>query len=251
MNHVVARLKDYSGQVATGLRILAVCFAAATASAGTAQASELSLIIHRGEKSIEIFAAMPMQTAVGALGLDTELLAGPNGEVDFWALRETHWLVGDELFKDVAVSQAGEPMPLEAMALMVHPEDDPIPFSTPIDGYLAVSVCTAPLDADNLPLDHLTLYTGLIGFPDEPMDPLTLTLPLSDETPDQVFVYDYFDGALKHKGIYAVPEDGTIALPGVPKPHTMTAGAVALLTIGLLGGAAVWRLRPSAKDKDA
>ncbi len=106
--------------------------------------SGLEMIVDRGDGHVSVFLSMPAPAAVDLFGLPPAALVGADGTVPFDALRLGTFDIGDTLWTDVRATIDGVPATFEAMSLMVHPKDSRAPFDTPLDGIIAIGVCTVP-----------------------------------------------------------------------------------------------------------
>ncbi len=161
-----------------------------------AQADDMTLVIERGNDAIEFYFALGADVMVETFGLPQNRLAGPNGTVEFDSLREGTFDMGDELFAGVEAQIGETPALFEAMSLMVHPETDALPLETPLDGMIAIAVCTAPTPATPPGLDELRAYAGYIAYTDTPQAPLSLKVPAIGRDDLTVHIRDHTRGML-------------------------------------------------------
>lgn len=155
--------------------VAAVALCAVGPSAGAAE--QIDLIVDRGTRGIEMFLGMPARTAITRFGLDPELLTGAGGVVDFAEFSGGTWDIGDHLLADVDVRIGGAAAGFEATSLMVHLNEQRLPFLTPVDGLTAISVCGVAQPATPPTLDDLYLYAGFVAYPPDTQAPLQFTLP--------------------------------------------------------------------------
>ena len=139
-------------------------------------ASSLDIIVLRGEDTIEVFFSAPTRGYIDLFGMSPSMLEEPDGTVDFDALREGTFDMADDIFASVDTWFAGAPVFFEAMSMMVHPIDDRLQFRTPVDGMVAMAVCTVPTPDIPPALDTLWAYSGFITYVDDPSGPVSLEL---------------------------------------------------------------------------
>ncbi|MCV6595785.1 MAG: hypothetical protein OIF40_01700 [Mangrovicoccus sp.] len=202
-----------------------------------AWADPLELIINRKSDSVTIYLAAPLDIAAQRFGgLPPQLQPGPDG-MDTETLREgtldsTDWFI--------ARSQArlgGTEAPLEPLSIMIHPSDLELPFETPHDGLMAISVCTAPPSTAQPP-SAFTLYAGLYLYPVDGRQALDLELGSFGPNQTQILVREYWDwDALGPAELHQMSATG-LSLDRVkqdPAPLWLAAGAgaLALLSTGL------------------
>lgn len=138
---------------------------------------QIELIVDRGTRGIEIFLGMPARTAITRFGLDPALLTGMGGAVNFADFSGGTWDIGDHLLAGVDVRIGRAAAEFEATSLMVHLNEQRLPFETPIDGLTAISVCGVAQPATPPTLDDLYLYAGFVAYPPNAQAPLQFTLP--------------------------------------------------------------------------
>lgn len=226
---------------AASLPVLAGCLAVALST--PAAAEDIEIVIDRGADSVEVYMAMNAATMTNAFGLPPTLLADEHGLVDIEPLRQGTWQIGDALLANVETRLDDAPAVFEAMSLMVHPADSPLPLDTPIDGMVAIAVCTVPTPETHPGLSELRAYVGFIAYPVDPEQIVSFSLPESGRQPLDITVRDFKNGQLVASSTHKVADGGTLTI--------VTAGAaaswlgfVALAGLGVTGlGASVALLR--------
>jgi hypothetical protein len=222
--------------------VLALAFLAA----GPGRTQDVSLVLDRGETAVELFVGMPARTAVEAFGLAPDLLEGPDGTVDFVALREGTWGIGDALFAGVKTQIGGKDAAFEGMSLMVHLKDLRLPLETPLDALTAISVCGVEPPAVPPTLDDLYLYAGMIAYTSDPQAALRLDLPRDRQDALQVQLRDYRQGRLIAAQQFALPPGQALTLGGADRWWMWAAGLAGLGALAMTG---VWfrRALPAAR----
>jgi hypothetical protein len=174
----------------------AIALCGALIGAVPAGAEGISVVVSRGDASVELFVGMPARTAVDAFGLPPHLLEQPDGTVDFTGFSQGTWDMGDALFAGVTTTIGDTDVQFEGMSVMVHLTDQRLPLETPLDGLTAISVCGVEPPAEPQTLDDLYLYAGLIGYTPDPQAVLQLHLPQDRQDTIEVRVRDYQQGQL-------------------------------------------------------
>lgn len=219
------------------LRALALCVPIGLA-APLVTAEEMTLIVERDDSSVAIYFGLPATGMLDVFALPPGALTNEGGQVPFEELRLGTWEIGDALFAPVAASVGGAPAVFEAMSLMVHPTDQRLPLRDPLDGMLAIAVCSVePPEAPTL--DTLYSYVGLIAYPDDPAAPIGFELPATGRAALEVTVRDFYDGRLWSEANLTVEDGGTLSLGAVtPRANVAAIGGLAffgLLTLAGLG----------------
>lgn len=154
---------------------------------------DLRLVVNRLDDSVEIYAALRADAMPNILQADPAGLAAPDGRVYYGELRTSGTFeFGDTMVDRVGFSAGGLATEIEAMSVMVHPEANFLPFETPIDGVIAMSVCTVPDPEVPPQISELRLYSGFIAYPVNGFDALSLDLP-HDKT-IEVELVSFVDG---------------------------------------------------------
>ena len=248
--------------VALGALALLVWFQAATtaysdAAAPTAAAEatpDMVLVVDRMPGAVEIYVAMDADRMLQTFGLPQDRLAGPGGSVDFAPLRQGTYDMADEMFAVTAATIGGAPARFEAMSMMVHPQDEALPMRTPLEGLIAIGVCTVP-EPDRPPrLDALRAYAGFIAYTDTPQAPLALRFPaVADGAPGggalTVEIREHTEGretAVTRMTLGA--ERRVVTAPGSSAHTALLAGGAGLL--GALGAGALWMRRRQSAAAD-
>ncbi|WP_147127687.1 hypothetical protein [Shimia ponticola] len=155
----------------------------------------IDVLVDRRPQSIELFMRFPARNTETIFGITPDALAASDGRVYFGALRETGTFdFGDAMIAGTRLSLGGEEQPLEAMSVMVHPADNALPFETPLDGNIAMAVCTVPDPVVPPALTDLVLYTGFISYPATGAGEIKLSMP--NTVPLELAVSVFEDGRL-------------------------------------------------------
>lgn len=221
-------------------------------AAEVAVAADLDIVVDRGPRTVEIFIATRGDNFVTAFGLPAERLEDRPGEVKFGPLRQGTWDLGDELLSQVDIRLDGAPVSFEAMSLMVHPLDDALPMSTPIEGHMAVAVCSVEPPADPLALSEVQGYAGYIAFVEGSMGELTLQLPETGRGALRVSVRDFVDQEGERVDEVVVSDGGTVTIAARGAAEGSLLKFLMGGFVGLVGVGAVLRAsRGSTEDTSA
>lgn len=202
-----------------------------------AQAQDVTILLDRTDRAVELFVEMPARMAVDAFGLAPDQLTGPTGTVDFVGFREGTWDIGDALFANIKAQIGDEAAVFEGMSVMVHLADQRLPFETPLDGLTAISVCGVQPPETPPTLDDLYLYAGLIAFTDTPEAPLRLDLPADRQGAIEVRVRDYQPGKPAIEETLAVAPGAPLIIGTRSGVLAMTAGMGGMLFFAMMLGA--------------
>jgi len=129
---------------------------------------------------VELYLALPAEDLERVLGAEPGLLGDAQGRVDLAEFQSGTFDLADRVFAGVTAGADTVPLDLEAMSLMLHPEETPLPLRTPLDGEIAMSVCGAPIPEVPPSVGELTAYVGLIAHTDGPVKSLDLVFPGPD-----------------------------------------------------------------------
>jgi hypothetical protein len=225
--------------------VIAALFASRATGAG---AGDLSLVLDRRENAVELYLA---GLAPLVLALFGGLPAGEQGAVD-----PDRWRVAgsfdfaDALIAGTSVRIGGAADRFEAMSAMLHPESDPLPLHSPLDGMIAIAVCTAPDAGNAFALEESRLYLGYIAYAGDTGGEIDLgfAAPLGQAL--SIEVRDHADGELL--AVYRLElEEGSASLflrgapEGLPPPAWIALAA--LLFNAVFAGGAILRSRRAGK----
>ncbi|MEM9268654.1 MAG: hypothetical protein AAGA78_06930 [Pseudomonadota bacterium] len=200
--------------------------------------TRIEVILERNERSVEIFVGLPAEAMVSAFGLPPQTFENDAGVVEFSTLREGTFETGDVFFAGLEMSLAGQTVPLEAMSMMVHPEDAKLEFNTPWDGLIAIAVCTVEEPEVPVGLSGLYAYAGAIAYLDGATGQIELSLPHLAEAGYELHVRDFTHGVGQASTQYVLQPGETIIVPsretGVLSASVLSAVALALAMIGLV-----------------
>lgn len=218
----------------------------------SARAEDMRLIIDRFEDSVEVFLSLPAEQVPAYLGGSTDALLTEEGRFEIGVFRQTGTAVeGDAVFGTTRLLVDGQPAGVEAMSVMVHPIDLPLPLETPIDGVAAMSICTVP-DRETAPLlSELQMYGGFIAWPVDGFAPVTLEL--HNPEPIELWLGHFAGGLAVSAEMLSLPANAVISLPAqqVPVAKRFVAVGWALGVASAMAGAALWLARARTRRAQA
>lgn len=217
------------------------------AAAPPGPAGRLDLVVaHNPARSpdwVEVYLALSAEDLERVLGADPGLLGDAQGRVDLAEFKTGTFDLADRIFAGVTARADAAPLHLEAMSLMLHPEEAPLPLRTPMDGEIAMSVCGAPIPDVPPSLGELTAYVGLIAQTDGPVESLELVFPGPGAAGRVAQVSVHGHGGAVRNTAPTLDGQGHLSLRLTPQPRLglgLVIGALGALA-GLAGLA--WRLR--------
>lgn len=186
--------------------------------AQSAWADDISLVLHRMVGGTEIYLSGDAETILSVFDVAEDVVPATNGFIDFDAFAHGTWTIGDTLMEKAAVTVNGAPTDFEAMSFMLHPNSDPMPLRTPLDGMIAIGVCNAVPEEAQLSLSDLRAYVGYFAQVDTTESAVNINLPATATTPLSIQIYDFGpDGHREAYSLYLKPGD-SIELAISPMP---------------------------------
>jgi hypothetical protein len=237
--------------IATGL--LAATMSLATgesmarmeAAAPSGPAGRLDLVVAhdpaRNPNWVELYLALPAEDLERVLGAEPGLLGDAQGRVDLAEFKTGTFDLADRIFAAVTARADAAPLHLEAMSLMLHPEEAPLPMRTPMDGEIAMSVCGVPIPDVPPSLGELTAYVGLIAQTDGPVGSLELVFPGPEAAGRVAQVAVHGQGGAVRNTAPALDGQGHLSLRLTPQPQPRLWRVIgALGALAGLAGLAWW-----------
>ncbi|MEM9900209.1 MAG: hypothetical protein AAF865_02615 [Pseudomonadota bacterium] len=210
--------------------------------------SDVVIVTDRTPKAVELYIALPAKRMPDVFGIRPEAITGPDGKVDFDALRLGTYELGDDVFANVSARLGGALLDFENMSLMLHPNEQALPLSTPLDGMIAIGVCTVPTP-DALPgLEDLRSYLGFIAYTDRPDAEFRLDFPATGRADLRVALRDYASGRFVSARQVMLEDDGVLVVnahaAGPPRTHyTLIVGALVVNILAIGAGVLLNRRR--------
>jgi hypothetical protein len=206
----------------------------------------ITVIVSRGAESVEFYLSISPADAPGWLGGGLDALA-PDGVVPMDVVRRDGTAAAaDAMIASTTLAVGGAPVELQAMSVMVHPEGTPLPFETPIDAQMAMSVCTAPDLVAGSMLGDLRAYAGYHAYPVDGTSTLEWRPGGNEARAVSLHVWE--------AGKLILSEDRILG-PGAPLSLAASAPArswlwpvVAALVVGAVGAAALLRIGRRAES---
>ena len=199
---------------------------------------ELTLIVNRDDDSATYYLSMPADLIAPVLASDPTLLFSDDGRVPIEEFRRVgSFDLADDIFDNIQGSQGGDRFAFEAMSMMVHPTETPLPFAAPWDAYTAISVCSVDYGSDQLVPGALQMYYG--GFTDQVAGdaPMKIHFPQTGRDARQIVIHSYENGRLVGTDVETLADGGTLVIETsgkVPLPAWLTSVGFWVGLIGIL-----------------
>ena len=127
--------------------------------------TDVEFIVGRGETSIELFISADTSDLIAAFGTLPQPFADNTGMVDVELFRNGTTELGEWLSSQWDATVDGHPFEIEPMTAMLHPVDDPMPFRTLFEAFMAISICNVPADQTRIHVDDTRMYASFIFYP--------------------------------------------------------------------------------------
>ncbi|MEO1639677.1 MAG: hypothetical protein AAFU41_10575 [Pseudomonadota bacterium] len=219
-------------------------FASAVFAAGLVAtpvaAAELDVIVDRTGHSVNVFFGMTADDIAPVFAVSSDSLlrdeAGLLRLDDFQS--NGSFADADRLIAPTVLQINGEAADFQAMSMMVHPLDIHVPFETPIDGWIAMSVCGVPptfADASN---DAVRVYAGFNAYPVDGLG--ALSFDFAGDAEMSVALWEYQEGELLQHDVVQITNGQPLVLPAVAASQSWAswgpgfAGVLALIGLGLI-----------------
>ncbi|MEM8591728.1 MAG: hypothetical protein AAGF13_04290 [Pseudomonadota bacterium] len=142
-----------------------------------ATAADLSLIVDRSERGVEIFVKLPTDRTEALLAPFPEGFVDADGLINIEPFRAGTFRQGDVLWSKVETVIGEETALVEAMSMMVHPDELPVDFNDPIDGWIAMAVCNVTEENARYDPEVLSTYAGFFAWEVDGHGPVHITFP--------------------------------------------------------------------------
>lgn len=181
-------------------------------ASGPLRAADLTLIVDRTADSINLFFGLGADDIGPVFGVaPIPILRDEAGLLrlqDFQT--EGSFTDADRLLARSTFTVDGDPADFQAMSMMVHPRDLPVPFSTPIEGHIAMSVCGVPPTFADASDAEVQLYAGFNAYPVKGLERLEITLGGTDGV--TLTVLEYHNGELLRRDTLPLSPGGRVTL---------------------------------------
>ncbi|MEM1232746.1 MAG: hypothetical protein AAGH70_01340 [Pseudomonadota bacterium] len=132
--------------------------------AGGATAADLSLIVDRSDRGVELFVKFETERTEALLAPFPAGFVAEDGRIDIGPFRDGTADHGDALWIGVDTAINGKRALVESMSMMVHPDELPVSFNDPIDGWIAMAVCNVTDPDARFSPEVLSTYAGFIAW---------------------------------------------------------------------------------------
>ena len=181
------------------------------ALAAPVTAADLSLIVDRSDRGVEMFVKLATAQTEDLLAPFPAHFLADDGQVDIGPFRDGTYEEGDELWAQVRTVIGGKEAEVEAMSMMVHPDNLPVAFNDPVDGLIAMAVCTVTDPDARFAVEELSTYAGFIAWDVAGHDRVQISFP----TAMDVEVTEFFEGREIYKAALTVGPDVPLELDAV------------------------------------
>ncbi|WP_438955715.1 hypothetical protein [Cognatiyoonia sp.] len=182
---------------------------------------DLQIILDRQDSSIEVYAHLAAADIDTVFGVSAAGLAGSDGRVSYGAFRESGtYDFGKTMLNDVTLFSADGSGDLDAMSVMVHPTDLQVPYQTPFDAVLAMSICNVDDPIEPPSIDDLKIYAGFVAYPIDGHARATLALP--NKSSLKVKIITFINSVYVSTQILTLDPGQPIDLPTIPKNHWLS-----------------------------
>ena len=212
--------------------------------AALARDADATMIINRGEVSIDVFVKMPGGMVASVSGRLPDFQPDDGGIIDLRNLRTDTAPLGDQTFATVSFEVDAAPVHAEAMGMMVHPITDAIPFTTPWDALTAVTLCSFDDAPQLFQISDLYVYAGHSIYPTNGYGDLWIKLPETGRDDIRFHVLTFSKGELVAQGVQVVADGGTLLNSGIANRNEPVGQPYVLLKMLLIAavlGAVVFR----------
>ncbi|MEM6727866.1 MAG: hypothetical protein AAF618_05145 [Pseudomonadota bacterium] len=189
---------------------LATCLIALASTAG---AADMSVMVDRSERGVEIFIKLDTERTEELLAPFPDDFVGGDGLVDIGPFRDGTADHGDALWQAVETRIEGTASTVEAMSMMVHPDSLPVDFDDPIDGWIAMAVCNVTDPDARFGLDVLSTYAGFIAWDVEGHGEVEIAFPTAME----VEVTEFLEGREISSAVLQVSDAAPLRLDAVSR----------------------------------
>lgn len=203
------------------------------------QARDLTLIVQRAGDSTELYISAPAPVLFEVFGADEAIVPSQSGYVDFAAFYEGTWPIGDALIERTGFAANGTDLGFEGMSFMLHPNTDALPFDTPLDGMIAISVCNVIPGTDRYQMQDLLGYVGYFSEVNTTNKAIDVTLSAPLKRALEVKVIDV-TGRHSETTRFEFKAGETVALSVAPAQAQVGLNWGALLLSVLIAGASLF-----------
>ncbi|MEM6276033.1 MAG: hypothetical protein AAF714_03730 [Pseudomonadota bacterium] len=179
--------------------------------AGNSTAADLSLIVDRSERGVELFVKFETELTETLLAPFPSGFVADDGRIDIGPFRDGTADHGDALWVGVDTQINGESALVESMSMMVHPDELPVRFDDPIDGWIAMAVCNVTDPDARFSPEVLSTYAGFIAWDVEGHEEVAISFPSAME----IEVTEFLEGRKIDTLTVALAKDEKLVLDPV------------------------------------
>ncbi|WP_320242233.1 hypothetical protein [Cognatiyoonia sp. IB215182] len=178
--------------------------------AAFARDADATMIINRGDVSIDVFVKMPGGIVAPLTGHLPGFLRDDNSMIDLRDFRTDTAPLSEQAFAPISFTNDAASAHAEAMGMMVHPITDAIPFATPWDALSAVTLCSFDDVPQFFHISDLHFYAGYSIYPTNGYGDLRIKLPETGRNDIRFQVRTFSGGELVTQGVHVVADGGTL-----------------------------------------
>ncbi|MEM8576396.1 MAG: hypothetical protein AAGF60_00960 [Pseudomonadota bacterium] len=168
------------------------------------------VILSRESRGVAIYIKMPFEDVPVLFGQPVEGLLNYDGATSFADLSRGTFDQAEALAQDVKFTINGQDAPFAAMSMMIHPEDNPVPFHDPLDALMAISVCGVPLPETPPANEDLVWIGGWYAPGTTDVTELTITFPDTGRDAMGVSLASFLARSGSARSTLSVEDGGTI-----------------------------------------
>ncbi len=175
--------------------------------------TERVVILELREDSVEFFSSLPTSDYLALAPQAIDDLTLPNGAIDYAGIRETPADFGQVTLDRFGFEISG--YQIDAMSMMIHTREGAYPYTSPVEAFIAASVCGLPEQIEALPADQTRIYqSAFVDMPDRPVS-FSFTAPQAAHPIDFRVFAD--DGRMLSQAVLQPSE--TITVDAIVPPH--------------------------------
>lgn len=229
-------------------RVLSI-FALAFLATAPAQADAVdgTMIVHRGEDAVELYASIDALALTPWLDGDTGIFTEADGSVDFSNFLVDTAFMGDALFGAVEAHVAGEAVQFYAMSFMLHPQDLAVEFDTPWAALSSITFCSVAPSQGTYTPDALRSYVGLAAYPVDGLANVSFEFPSTGRDALTFEVREYLEGEFFQRYQVTLEDGAVFSLEPIDGPPVSQATAAVggwFFYLGVIAVVGISLLRP-------
>lgn len=176
--------------------------------------ADIQLIVHRDADDVEFYLSMPAHLIKALLGKDSDLIFSDQGRLPADTFRQRgSFELADVLFNRLQATSGTKKVKLRAMSMMAHPKDMSLPFNTPVDATLAISVCNNDTSGQILVPENVQLLYGGFGSGWGAANEIGVHFPKTGRGALSVDVRSFTDGQFVGASRVRLADGGKFTIP--------------------------------------